>query len=175
MVPRTMMEASWSRYRRYPDHRLTHCGSSSTLTSATHSWVSNCCRISSASAKSSVMNSRPTDASWNMAWTLSICLFCENIGVLTAVNSLPGFPPLAFLPKCLLFGNFLVQTSTSAEGYPRFLSLPRLRMEPRYSRAHLIAGCTLAENRRPPIVHTGRRERVRGQSTGDHTRNPREQ
>jgi hypothetical protein len=39
----------------------------------------------------------------------------------------------------------------------------------------LVVRCTLAENRRSQIVHTERRERGRGQSTEDHSRNPREQ
>jgi len=60
---------------RQRHYRLTHPGSSNTLISATQSKASHCCRSSSACDALSVMNSIPTEPSWNMALSLSIWRF----------------------------------------------------------------------------------------------------
>lgn len=52
--------------------------SSRTRTSATQANVSYCVRISSASSALSVMNSSPTEPSWNMAWSLRMVGFCQE-------------------------------------------------------------------------------------------------
>src|SRR5208283_375461 len=57
---------------------LTHPVSSNASASATQSNASICSRISSASDGLSVMNSIATEPSWNMAWSLSIMVFCHN-------------------------------------------------------------------------------------------------
>ena len=59
--------------------RLTQFGSSNNKTSATKSQESICFRISSASEGSSVMNSMPTEPSWNMAWSLNISSFYHDV------------------------------------------------------------------------------------------------
>jgi hypothetical protein len=76
-------------------HSLAHPGSSNTTTSATQSNASHCFRISSASDGSSVMNSRPTEPSWNMAYEFEHCGFLSHA---SEKNSLRVHCPDARIP-----------------------------------------------------------------------------